>query len=474
MHQLDKIFDKKKIEERQELARLFAKNAYEQLHNWQPTTKEGKIAKAFAHGVIGEWAARMAGNAPGSGFKATMTNELLIEKIKQIADNDPALAQWLSATVGGVVNKVSGGSLNAGAAVSAYATKWNEFQYEPELFDQLTRIKGNNYIVSMDGKSFDLRNMKNGAYYVISVKDKITNKYKSIAIDNKLQMFDIVYEDGGTSSGLTDYYFSISDIGKSYEPETYKKLDLVNSNSDLQSLGKKRKFEITDYDGSLNSPIDDSKVLKNRLLKYWYSTKNFFSGLFNKNQYGKDSLTAGYRRALQGKSYGYTPEWNWETGEYSIMGNPIIESILSDSEIRSSKLIGISKHADDIDLNGRGFGGKSILRGFIKREPSKQFLNRITDGTHMEVVDGIKVLKPSIVYLKNGYTYYTDADRNITKVSGIIELNDAKRIPSAQKAIVQQTGIPGEDQGGHLIAKIFNGSGDKATMTNELLIEKIK
>lgn len=25
---------------------------------------------------------------------------------------------------------------------------------------------------------------------------------------------------------------------------------------------------------------------------------------------------------------------------------------------------------------------------------------------------------------------------------------------------MQQTGIPGEDQGGHLIAKIFNGSGD--------------
>ena len=47
------------------MARLFAKNAYEQLHNGQPTTKEGKIAKAFAHGVIGAWAARMAGNAPG-------------------------------------------------------------------------------------------------------------------------------------------------------------------------------------------------------------------------------------------------------------------------------------------------------------------------------------------------------------------------------------------------------------------------
>ena len=125
LHQLDKIFDKKKIKERQELVRLFAKNAYEQLHNWKPTTKEGKIAKAFVHDVIGERATRMAGNAPGSGFKATMTNEMLIEKIKQIADYDSSLEQWLSAAVGGVVNKATNDSINAGAVTASYATKWN-------------------------------------------------------------------------------------------------------------------------------------------------------------------------------------------------------------------------------------------------------------------------------------------------------------------------------------------------------------
>ena len=126
LHQLDKIFDKKKIEERQELARLFSKNAFEQLHNWQPTTKDGKVAKSIAHGIIGEVAARMAGNTPGSGFKATMTNELLIGEIKKVAKHDPAVAQWLSAAVGGVVNKVSGGSVNTGVTMAAYATKWNE------------------------------------------------------------------------------------------------------------------------------------------------------------------------------------------------------------------------------------------------------------------------------------------------------------------------------------------------------------
>lgn len=126
LHQLDKIFDKKKIEERQELARLFSKNAFEQLHNWQPTTKDGKIAKSIAHGIIGEVAARMAGNSPGSGFKATMTNEMLISEINKVAKHDPAVAQWLSAAVGGVVNKASGENANAGSAVTSYATKWNE------------------------------------------------------------------------------------------------------------------------------------------------------------------------------------------------------------------------------------------------------------------------------------------------------------------------------------------------------------
>ena len=155
LHQLDKIFDKKKIEERQELARLFAKNAYEQLHNWQPTTKEGKIAKAFAHGVIGEWAARMAGNAPSSGFKAIMTNELLIEKIKQIADNDPALAQWLGAAVGGVVNKVSGDPVNAGAATTSYATKWNEGLFHIDRVD-LDGISEDNKDLALADSNYDL------------------------------------------------------------------------------------------------------------------------------------------------------------------------------------------------------------------------------------------------------------------------------------------------------------------------------
>ena len=191
LHQLDKIFDKKKIEERQELARLFAKNAYEQLHNWQPTTKEGKIAKAFAHGVIGEWAARMAGNAPSSGFKAIMTNELLIEKIKQIADNDPALAQWLGAAVGGVVNKVSGDPVNAGAATTSYATKWNEGLFHVDRVD-LDGISEDNKDLALADSNYDLA--QSNRYNI----NKLREKKKYIRKDH------LYSESKGIGAGITD------------------------------------------------------------------------------------------------------------------------------------------------------------------------------------------------------------------------------------------------------------------------------
>ena len=83
LHQLDKIFDKKKIEERQELARLFAKNAFEEVHllsdkyDW----KDGSAQKVALHAAIGEIAAQLAGNPNGSGAVAAGINELAIKKL---------------------------------------------------------------------------------------------------------------------------------------------------------------------------------------------------------------------------------------------------------------------------------------------------------------------------------------------------------------------------------------------------------
>ncbi len=98
LNKLDTIFDKKKVEERQELARLFAKDAFEQLHYWEPKT---------------------------NGFYACATNEALIGEIQKIAKSNPAVAQWLSASLGALVNHGLGKSPITGAAEAQYGTKWN-------------------------------------------------------------------------------------------------------------------------------------------------------------------------------------------------------------------------------------------------------------------------------------------------------------------------------------------------------------
>ena len=125
LNKLDTIFDKKKVEERQELARLFAKDAFEQLHYWEPKTKEGKVAKALAHGVVAETSARIAGNPAGSGFYAGVTNEALISEIQKISKTNPAVAQWLSASLGAVVNGALDKPMVTGATEAQYGTKYN-------------------------------------------------------------------------------------------------------------------------------------------------------------------------------------------------------------------------------------------------------------------------------------------------------------------------------------------------------------
>lgn len=84
-----------------------------------------KAAKSIAHGVVAEISARMAGNKAGSGFYAGATNEALIGEINKIAKDRPDVAQWLSASLGAVVNASMGNSPVTGGAVAQYGTKWN-------------------------------------------------------------------------------------------------------------------------------------------------------------------------------------------------------------------------------------------------------------------------------------------------------------------------------------------------------------
>ena len=154
LHQLDKIFDKKKIEERQELARLFAKNAFEEVHRLSDKYhwKEGGPEKVALHAAIGEITAQLAGNPNGSGAMAAGINQLAIKKIiDKLGKEHPDQAQILSTALGVVVNKITNQPKNTGGAIAFNATKWNDTSYPPE-FEGAYKVEEGNLYQLIHGK----------------------------------------------------------------------------------------------------------------------------------------------------------------------------------------------------------------------------------------------------------------------------------------------------------------------------------
>ena len=247
LNKLDEIFDKKKIEERQELSKLFAKEAFGQLHNWNPTSKEGKAAKAAAHGIVAEVSSRMAGNKPGSGFYAGATNEALIGEIQKIAKEKPDVAQTLSALLGAAVNGSLGYSPVTGAAEAQYGTKWN--QYLTTNPDTIYLAK--KYLKKKNGESLSESEVIFLLGVLRNIAEKDSDKAKSWKIMSESYWDLSHWEDFLISYGNLSYQ-SISDFEHHYSL-------LKNEKIRLQKELVKQGYEFTDVVTAKDIYVDEDR-----------------------------------------------------------------------------------------------------------------------------------------------------------------------------------------------------------------------
>ena len=119
LNELGSIFDKKKIEEQQELAAVFGEEAFRLAHNLKDDGSGRKIAIHFAIGGI---MSAITGAGFASGAIGAGLNEALIKNLKGL---DPDTAQIVSGIIGAAAAKVVGGNALAGASAAASGTKWN-------------------------------------------------------------------------------------------------------------------------------------------------------------------------------------------------------------------------------------------------------------------------------------------------------------------------------------------------------------
>ena len=122
INKLGEIFDKTKIEERQELAGLFGEVAFNQIHYMKGTKEQ----KALYHALVGGIMSKLTSGDFLAGASATAINKLVIGEIEKIAGEDPAMMQWISAALGGVISEVVSKNAEAGAGAASSATKNND------------------------------------------------------------------------------------------------------------------------------------------------------------------------------------------------------------------------------------------------------------------------------------------------------------------------------------------------------------
>lgn len=121
LNKLGEIFDKTKVEERQELANLFGELAYNEIHYMDGSNEQ----KALYHAVVGGIMSKLTGGDFLAGATAAGINKLVIEEVKKAANYDPDKMQWVSAALGAVVAEFVSGNPQAGGSVAASGTKNN-------------------------------------------------------------------------------------------------------------------------------------------------------------------------------------------------------------------------------------------------------------------------------------------------------------------------------------------------------------
>ena len=144
LHQLEKIFDKKKIQERRELVSEFAKLGAEKIgdiakeKNWG----EDDYRRTLLHGLLGALTAQMSGNSALVGGAAGAATERLQPVLDKLLKDYPELREDAGSVIGYAVGKALNDG-KTGEAVAWNGTKFNWLTHSQmdEYADEMKNAK---------------------------------------------------------------------------------------------------------------------------------------------------------------------------------------------------------------------------------------------------------------------------------------------------------------------------------------------
>ena len=316
LNQLEKIFDKEKVQERQALANEFAKLGAEKIGDIakEKGWDKNDTRRTLLHGLLGGITAKLGGNNVLSGVMAEGGMESLQPLLDNFLKDHPDMREEVSSIFGYCAGKLFGGDGDVGAATAWSGTKFNWINHK-DAQDYADKIK----------QAENAGNADEAEYY--SKKRQLQDDY--------------------TNELLSDYEKIHPDVGKV-------------DNNPFTLLG-------VDASGiptfSPNIPLDVKKTLEDQardkvnevMGKDYYDYKGIgaFDGWASVRNWGI-AESAGLPWELV-KDQQYAPAWAKALGKYSVIGSVANGTMNITQDFRDYS--GKDRYkAIGIDLAGLGFG----------------------------------------------------------------------------------------------------------------------
>ncbi|MDU4961561.1 MAG: hemagglutinin repeat-containing protein [Sporomusaceae bacterium] len=439
LNALSQIFDKKTVAEQQELAKVFGEEAFKAIGDLD--LKEGSPEKAAVDAVVGGIMAKLGGGDALSGAAGGGLNQLVMNELAKIGDS--AAMQWASLVIGAAAAKIVGGDAQTGASVAASETKNNYLTHEQyrEMVKELARIDKSD--LSEEEKESSKAEVK--AYYkdLDKKQDQIWQENNK---DDITGWFDV-------NGNLVLDGFRFEKVGVDLDGE---EVYLCSGIRSLTINGRKG----YNYEEAKEYVIGFSKGIKNKV-------DEIPKFLLNSSPEQIDEMIVSIPAQLQAA---------WEEGlaDTAInVGNKVYKITLGswktqydeiqaiiDPEERGIKtaelLVDIGSTIDAARAVGKTVTSFSKFGSTVTKESSKT----VNYGDQYAKVGNRKVLKPDVEYVdSNGYKFTTDGNGRISSAEAKLELGKADRNPYAQRTVGGEDRLLTDD-GGHLIASIFKGSGE--------------
>ena len=243
LNQLEDIFDKTKVEEKQELVGMLEKYGNQAIHTYAESKgwKDGSTEKMLLHGAFGALMGDMAGGSAATGALSGGVNEYVMgyltkTKGKEWVQKHPDTVQWLSAGVGAAIGNLSKDVLTS-TMVSLNAAKWNYLGFDLTTEPLLKRTLKKDDSQTLTDQEW--HQLSNALMDIADQADPFGSDLDSLEVGNEFAKETVrqyLIEHGFTTDStekfMDSYEFWASDLQERQNHDNFYDLPLVRATAD--------------------------------------------------------------------------------------------------------------------------------------------------------------------------------------------------------------------------------------------------